>query len=77
MNKIALILASWYQIKFQGHKIIAPQARFQPVGLGTKAPDDVRVECLLACLSVGGVVLFEELVRETASIDFYKIENLA
>ena len=29
------------------------------------------------CLSVSGVVLLEELVRETPAYDFFKIENLA
>ena len=29
------------------------------------------------CVSVGRVVLFDELVRETPAYDFFKIENLA
>ena len=34
----------------KGLHIFAPQAQFQSVGVWTKAQDDVRVECLLACL---------------------------
>ena len=47
----------------------APQAQFQSVGLGTKAPDDVRVECV----SVLGYGLFDELDLGTATQDFFKI----
>ena len=39
------------------------------VGLGTKAPDDVRVECLW----LGRLVLFDELDLGTAAQDFFKI----
>ena len=31
---------------------------------------------MLACLWLGRVVLFDELVRETDAVDFFKIENL-
>ena len=49
--------------------VIAPQAQFQSAGLGTKAPDDVRVESGW----LGRYVLFDELVRETPAVDFFKI----
>ena len=54
-------------------KIIAPQAQFQSAGLGTTAPDDVRVECVW----LGRYVLFAALVLRTPAIDRFKIENLA
>ena len=55
------------------NSIIAPQAQFQSVGLGTKAPDDVRVEFFLSFFLVHGGVLLDELVRETPAVDFFKI----
>ena len=51
------------------HLIIAPQAQFQSAGLGTKAPDDVRVECVW----LGRYVLFDELDLGTDAVDFFKI----
>ena len=53
--------------------IIAPQGAISVGRVTDEGPNDVRVEFFL----VGRVVLFDELVRGTPAVDFFKIENLA